>query len=385
MQPRSGVFVLQNDETLVAMQPTEFEKEVDFQGLLTRFPALLVGDQIDPENPRRFALVRQEQAIGHEVDANRWSVDHLFLDQDGIPTLVEVKRQSDTRIRREVVGQMLDYASNCQSFWSWEGIKAAFEATCAQAGSDADMALGELLDAGTSAETFWRNVKTNLQAGKLRMLIVADHIPSELRRIVEFLNGQMDPAEILAVELRQFTADGLRTLVPMVFGQTQKATKRKASPPGERWTEERLLATMDERFSAAENGVARAVLRWMKGTGLQLVFGTGRENGSVYPLMKPRGVAINPAYLSTEGRIWVQFKSLDGKPVFGDRAARGELLGRFAEVQGSGLKQTDVDGYPSLSLASVAADPRGLEKVLVALDWMLAQVTAADAREQAGR
>ena len=30
------------------------------------------------------------------------------------PTLVEVKRSSDTRIRREVVGQMLDYAANGQ-------------------------------------------------------------------------------------------------------------------------------------------------------------------------------------------------------------------------------------------------------------------------------
>ena len=29
-----------------------------------------------------------------------------------MPTLVEVKRSSDTRIRREVVGQMLHYAAN---------------------------------------------------------------------------------------------------------------------------------------------------------------------------------------------------------------------------------------------------------------------------------
>jgi len=29
--------------------------------------------------------------------------NYLFVDQDGIPTLVEVRRQSDTRLRREVV------------------------------------------------------------------------------------------------------------------------------------------------------------------------------------------------------------------------------------------------------------------------------------------
>jgi len=47
-----------------------------------------------------------------EDGSGRWSLDHLFLDQDSIPTLVEVKRSSDTRIRREVVGQILDYAAN---------------------------------------------------------------------------------------------------------------------------------------------------------------------------------------------------------------------------------------------------------------------------------
>jgi hypothetical protein len=59
---------------------------------------------------------------------NRWSVDHLFLDQDAVPTIVEVKRSTDTRIRREVVGQMLDYAANAVVYWPVEAIRAEFEA-----------------------------------------------------------------------------------------------------------------------------------------------------------------------------------------------------------------------------------------------------------------
>ena len=58
----------------------------------------------------------------------RWSVDHLFLDQDAIPTIVEVKRSRDTRIRREVVGQMLDYAANAVVYWPVETVRAEFEA-----------------------------------------------------------------------------------------------------------------------------------------------------------------------------------------------------------------------------------------------------------------
>jgi hypothetical protein len=60
------------------------------------------------------------------------------------------------------------------------------------------------------------------------MLFVADRIPAELRRIVEFLNEQMDPAEVLALELRQFQGEGLRTIVPMLYGQTEGAQQKKS-------------------------------------------------------------------------------------------------------------------------------------------------------------
>ena len=83
--------------------------------------------------------------------------------------------------------------------------------------------LGEEVD----PEDFWQRVKTNLQAGKIRMLFVADVIPPELRRIVEFLNQQIDPAEVLAVEIKQYVGQGMKTLVPRVFGQTAEAETRK--------------------------------------------------------------------------------------------------------------------------------------------------------------
>jgi hypothetical protein len=49
---------------------------------------------------------------GMTVGGAWWSLDHLVVDQDAVPTFVEVKRASDTPARREVVAQMLDYAAN---------------------------------------------------------------------------------------------------------------------------------------------------------------------------------------------------------------------------------------------------------------------------------
>ena len=49
---------------------------------------------------------------------NRWALDHLLIDQDAIPTLVEVKRSENSEIRRAIVGQMLDYAAHARHTWS---------------------------------------------------------------------------------------------------------------------------------------------------------------------------------------------------------------------------------------------------------------------------
>lgn len=108
------VFVRQG-LTMHVLTRSSFESEDLLQELIAKHPHVLAGAQIsgDPAQPIRWLLVRREAAIPDTLGgAARWAVDHLLLDQDGRPTFVEVKRSNDTRIRREVVGQMLDYAAN---------------------------------------------------------------------------------------------------------------------------------------------------------------------------------------------------------------------------------------------------------------------------------
>jgi hypothetical protein len=101
------IYLLNGESKLIAMEESPYDSETLLQKLLADHPDLLAGDQINDEEPRRWLLVTREMAVPGEQDgAGRWSLDHLFLDQDAIPTLVEVKRSSDTRIRREVVGQI---------------------------------------------------------------------------------------------------------------------------------------------------------------------------------------------------------------------------------------------------------------------------------------
>jgi len=233
------IFIIQNDGELVEMSEHAYDSEALLQELLAKYPKLLAGGQMDTSSPRRWLLVRREMGIpSKDEGGGRFSVDHLFLDQDAIPTLVEVKRSTDTRLRREVVGQMLDYAANAVMYWPVEQIQAEFEA----GSDDAEDELAQLLGEDPNQGEFWEKVKTNLQAGKIRMVFVADVIPSELRRIVEFLNEQMDPAEVLAVEIKQFVGEGMKTLVPRVMGQTAEAEKKKRPRGGTRVNTEARLA-----------------------------------------------------------------------------------------------------------------------------------------------
>jgi hypothetical protein len=63
-----------------------------------------------------------------------------------------------------------------------------FEAGCEKKGADAGQILADFLGAdmsdGSAADAFWGLVKTNLQAGKVRLIFLADRIPTELQRIV---------------------------------------------------------------------------------------------------------------------------------------------------------------------------------------------------------
>jgi hypothetical protein len=199
----------------------------------------------------------------------------------------------------------------------------------------------------------------------------------ELRRIVEFLNEQMDPAEVLAVELRQFARmdndKELRTIVPTVYGQTETARNPDGIRP--RWDEERLFEKFKTSSGLKEQQIAKQIYDWMQNGGTrQLIFGTGKENGTVYPAFRPNGVSINPVYLSTDGKLWLQFGSLEGKPVFGSMESRRALMEHFNAIKNVNFTDADLKKYPGIRLSTIAADPDGGTKIVQALSWMEEQI-----------
>jgi len=228
----SAIYLRHGDE-FVAMTEQPYEAEAVLQALLADHPEILAGENDRRSERAGWVLVRREAGIADaEAAPNRWSLDHLFLDAGGVPTLVEVKRSVDPRARREVVAQMLDYAANATAFWKVEALQAWFETECERSETDGAAAL-EAAFGVTEPDSYWATVQTNLAADRIRLVFVADEVAPEVRSIVEFLNRQMRETEVLAIEVKQYVdADGTRqTIVPRVVGRTEAARAAK-SPAG---------------------------------------------------------------------------------------------------------------------------------------------------------
>ncbi len=111
------------------MSEAPYAAETDLQALLAEHPHLLGADAFEDEEERRWILIRREMAVEIEDTevTSTGSVDHLFVDQTGVPVIVEVKRASNTESRRKIVGQILDYAANAPHHWTADVLRSAFE------------------------------------------------------------------------------------------------------------------------------------------------------------------------------------------------------------------------------------------------------------------
>lgn len=348
---RSIIFTVDPGGTLTAMKPSEPRNEDFMQQLVALHPELIAD--LDGE----LMLIRREQPIADgEESGGRWSLDHLFVTRTGIPVLVEIKRAVDTRLRREVIGQMLDYAANGTAYWKAGRVAESFSETMSAQRRDGDEVLATFLDGSMEPQDFWQQVDANFSAGRIKLVFVADTIPRELARIVEFLNEQMR-ADVRAVELSWFESDGgVTALTPRVIGETERAQTAKAtrgsSPAVDRdtWIEARLAAFGERIVEASQVFIAlideaggRTEVTDAQGS-ITAIFDTPR--GPIYPL------SLTPEH---RGSVQLSLRYLAPRQAFASTEVRQGLYDQLKSVVGS-LTTSNLNGFPSFN-ARMLNDP----------------------------
>jgi len=335
------MYLVKPNADLVPMKPSAPATEDELQALIARHPEL-IGD-----SDGALLLIEREVGIPGTADAApRWSIDHLYVTRQAVPVLVEVKRAVDTRLRREVVGQLLDYAANGVAYWPAGSIGARFEAVVEARGDDPGSLLADFIGEQERVADFWNQVDANLRAGKVKLVIVADEIPTELARIVEFLNDQMR-ADVRAIELTYFDGpDGSRMLAPRIIGETERSRVQKSGvrPKLEAISMEDWLTRHIEPHGVPTLRGGQALIDVVRDLVDEVAVAS--TQGSIYARITGKeGRSSYPFFLTRGGKAQIGFGWLGGSPALADEGERKRFYDRFNASVGP-LSRTNLKGFP---------------------------------------
>lgn len=317
-----NVYILDGKGNTVPMKPVSCRDEgKELQDVLEKNPDLLPGDQIDPDDPRRWILIKREMPVPDPTTgAEQRSIDFLFADQDAIPTFVECKRFGDTRSRREVIGQMFEYAANGQYYWTKEELRSYAEASIPEKNQSLEAALQSIRAVGpeeeTSVDSFFDRMITNLREGQVRLIFFLEEGPGTLKSIVDFLNRQMISSEVLLVEAKQYTDGKVRIVVPSLFGYTEQArqVKRQVTVTTDRrmkWDWDRFVANARTHLKEPEVETLARFYEFVQSTPFAITWGTGAKTGSFnlkYERLFPKSLIT----LNSTGDLWFNFQWYTG-------------------------------------------------------------------------
>ncbi|GAB3267505.1 hypothetical protein [Arthrobacter pigmenti] len=197
-----------------------YDLESHLQGILAEHPHLIPG-------------VGEGAKACKEFRSDAGLTDLVVVDSDGSITLVECKLASNPQVRREIVGQMFDYASR---FWKMN--VDDFESQW-QARTKSLTAGHPLFDHSDEQNLHLRNdIANNLTQGRFRIVLAVDKINPDLKRMVEYLNSMAGPETVLiAVEYTRLTTGDVEILMPQTYGEEIAEAKTAAEERQQRtWT-----------------------------------------------------------------------------------------------------------------------------------------------------
>ena len=198
--------------------------EADIQALVHTHPACLPIAEIDP-------VFLGPVPICTELNTPAGAIDNFMVTPSGLPVLVECKLWRNPEARREVVGQILDYAKEL-SRWSSSDLQREVSARLKREGNPL-LELVRRADPTVDEMQFNDALTGNLRRGRFLLLIVGDGIREGVEAIAEYLTMHAGLHFSLGlVELPIYAMpDGNRLVVPRVLVRTSVLTRTVVAVP----------------------------------------------------------------------------------------------------------------------------------------------------------
>ena len=188
--------------------------EATLQDLLFSFPETLPIAAIDPAYAGAVPVCKELRLPAGYADA-------LYTNQLGRLTLSEFKLWRNPQARREVIGQILDYAKDLAS-WGYEDLQRQISLATGKSGNVLYESVRERHPEVEEAE-FVDNVMRHLRRGEFLLLIVGDGIREDAADIVDFVQRYSGLHFNLAMVEAALYRDSANTLIvqPRVLARTE--------------------------------------------------------------------------------------------------------------------------------------------------------------------
>jgi hypothetical protein len=195
------------------------------QHLIHEHPSTLPVDEIEPAF-KHLRAVCQELPLRWD-DGTR-SADNLLINPDGRICIVECKLWNNPEAMREVVAQILTYAS-ALSVLDYDGLLAAVKQTLKKPDGDPiiDIVLGPEAQE-EDRESFIDAVSRSLRLGNFLLLVVGDGIRSGVRQIADLLQNASLGFSFGLIEMALYgSAEGVGPyyLQPRILALTEIITR----------------------------------------------------------------------------------------------------------------------------------------------------------------
>lgn len=176
--------LIDNERTQVVQRVPQGEarREATLRDLIVDHPDLLPVHDIDPSYGRLITVTKELSIPGVGF------VDVLLMDEDGRLVVVECKLWRNPQARREVVGQILDYAREL-SRYGFEDLQRQVSIATKRQGNVL-YALAQSAGGTLGEAEFVDRIARDLAAGRFLLLVVGDGIAEGTRRIGEYLRDQ---------------------------------------------------------------------------------------------------------------------------------------------------------------------------------------------------
>jgi hypothetical protein len=342
--------LLRNDkkDAWKLVESAAYKGENELQRLLAESPSLISIEDVRAGAGQLVVAVREfPLPIGF--------LDLVAFSAAGDITLIECKLASNPQIKREVIGQALEYGAHLWQM-SYEDLDQAIQQRTNK--PLAELMHAALGDSDWDEETFRVNIESALADGSFILIIVVDEITEELSRIIHFVNNCGHPVfTFAALEMQRYQSDKTEMLVPRVVGDTLSSTAGNGNSRT-RWTEDTFLKDATNKLDLDTLQTIKLLYDWSKKHANLVRFGTGSANGSYTFLFEKNGKTGSVFSIYTNGALTINFGYMEEIFSENDIASFRQEL---STISAFGNILTSRNYYYTVKIASVFPKQENME------------------------